>query len=76
MTAEELHVMGRRWGAARKLTGLTQVQAAEVLGVTQSTLSQYERGETEPKASVAWHAAKLYGVGMGWLMGFTDDMSV
>lgn len=76
MTPDELRIMGRRWKGAREIAGYTQVDSAELLGVSQSAVSQYERGETEPKASVAYNAARLFNVSMAWLLGFSDDMRV
>lgn len=47
---EELH---RLWGEnierGRKVLGLTQVQLADLLKVTQQTVSSWENGESAPR---------------------------
>ena len=47
--------------AARINAGYTLVQVAGIIGRTPSTLSGWERGETEPKVSEAMKLAELYG---------------
>lgn len=44
----------------RVKAGLTQKEAAEKLGIQVPRLSSYERGITEPKASVVARMIKLY----------------
>ena len=73
MTEEELALMGRRWRQRRRELDLTQVEVAEAIGVTQSALSQYEKGRTEPKATVAIKASRLLDVDLLWLMGLEDE---
>ena len=46
--------------------------AAE-LHINQSSISQYEKGQVEPKATVAIKAARLLEVDLLWLMGLDDD---
>lgn len=46
---------------ARKAAGLTQAKAAELLGVTDATISQWENGETKPKTSRLAKVAEIYG---------------
>jgi transcriptional regulator with XRE-family HTH domain len=44
----------------RRAMGLTQVQAAARLGVSQPYLSQLERGQRKTTPRLAWRAARLY----------------
>ena len=46
---------------ARKAAGLTQMQAAKLLGVTDATISQWENGETRPKTNRLSKVAEIYG---------------
>lgn len=46
---------------ARKAAGLTQAQAAKLLGITDATISQWENGETKPKTSRLAKVAEIYG---------------
>lgn len=48
--------------AARVNVGLTQVQAAEKLGVSLSTLQNYEKGKTYPNQKIIDAIEKLYKV--------------
>ena len=47
--------------AARVSAGLTQRDAAKMLGVTQASLCRWERGEREPRLSVFLRLCELYG---------------
>ena len=47
--------------AARINAGYTLVEVGEIIGRTASTISGWERGETEPKVSEAMKLAELYG---------------
>ena len=52
--------LGQRIRAARQAKGYSQLQAADVLGVHQTTLSSWERGRTEPtRGDVVRMASKL-----------------
>ena len=42
-------VKGLKIGDLRKAVGMTQVKLAEILGVSQSTVAQWESGEVMPK---------------------------
>lgn len=46
---------------ARKAAKLTQAQAADLIGVTDATISQWENGETRPKTSRLAKVAEVYG---------------
>lgn len=62
---------------ARKKAGyFTQAKAAKELGITVTTLSNYETGKTSPKHDTAIKMAKLYGVSIDKLDFSTDKCSV
>jgi len=46
--------------AARVNAGLSQKQAAEMLGVSRSTLQNHENGRTKPSVPLANRMAQLY----------------
>lgn len=48
--------------SARAYADMTLQEAAEKLGVSYSTLRNWEMGKTEPKASVISQLSALYGV--------------
>ena len=53
-------MIAREWKDGRELAGLTQVEAARSLRVSQPYLSQLETGLRVASAALARKAAKLY----------------
>jgi len=53
----------------RKRRGLTREQLADALSVHANTISAWERGETEPKASQAIQLAQFFDVDIEYLLG-------
>lgn len=47
--------------ACRKEAGLTQMQVAKALGVSDAAVCQWEKGETMPNGKRLPEIAKLYG---------------
>lgn len=45
----------------RRRAGLTQIQAAIAIGVTQGTISQWESGQTYPARDKVVIVAQVYG---------------
>ena len=48
--------------AARVSKGLTQKEAAKLIGVTVDTLANYEKGRTYPDIPILKKIEKVYGV--------------
>lgn len=48
--------------SARVNKGLTQAKAAEIIGVTADTLSNYERGKSYPDVPIIKKIESAYGV--------------
>ena len=55
--------------AARAIKGITQENAATIIGVATSTLSKWENGETEPTASQVQKMSIIYGISADKLLG-------
>lgn len=53
---------GERILAARRAAELTQVQVAELSGISQSKLSKYERGEKSPQLETVKRIGDAIGV--------------
>jgi len=53
---------GEEWAGGRKNSGLTQVAAAKILGITQPYLSQLENGARMAGKELATRAATVYGL--------------
>jgi len=52
----------------REDSGLTQAELADELGVTEQTISAYERGHRLPKKQTLREIADLFGVSEEYLM--------
>lgn len=48
--------------SARVNKGLTQVKAAELIGITPDTLSNYERGKSYPDVPIIQRMEQVYGM--------------
>jgi len=67
---------GQRLKRLRKERGLTQVEIAERLGLTQSLLSKYERDEFRLNADLIVRLGQLLGVSADELLGMAPPKSV
>ena len=67
----DLAAVGER---IRQLRGFKMQQAefARMLGVSQSQLSKYERGETEPSLDVLVKLSQRFGKTLDWLILGTE----
>ena len=63
--------LGNRIAQRRKESHITQVQLAEALGVSQSTMNAYELGQRRVPVSALPTLAKSLGVGVDDLLGET-----
>lgn len=61
--------LGARIAESRKENKLTQVQLAEVLGISQQTLAHYEVGRLRVPASMLPTLAQIFGVSVDDLLG-------
>jgi transcriptional regulator with XRE-family HTH domain len=64
--------LGERITHLRKARGITQVQLAETLGVSQQTVQAYEVGRRRIQVSTLPVVAKLFGVSLEELFGEAD----
>lgn len=72
MTPEDeafFRAFGQRMSEARKTQGVTQVQLAEMLGMSQQTIANYEGGQLRVVASMVHNLAEAIGVSVIELMG-------
>lgn len=61
--------MGQRIAAARNVTGMNQQAFAQVMGVTQPTVSQWEAGKTAPRTPYEWiNLANALKVDLDWII--------
>jgi len=64
---------GDRLRAARKIRGLTQVQLAERLGITQKSYQRMETGVHDLKMSTIYDLCKALEISSDWLIGLNID---
>lgn len=64
---------GKHFRAARMAAGLKQTTAARLLGVTQSTISQYENDRVAPTLDTVVRMASVYGCSIDRLCGLEAD---
>ena len=74
--------MKNKFRTARQLKKLKAIEAAELLGISQPTLSAWETGNKAPSVEGVEKMADLYGVTTDFLLGrsesghYFDDMTV
>lgn len=61
--------LGQRLAELRKLRGITQVELAKELGLTQALISQYENDEVRLHGELILKLAKMLGVTCDELLG-------
>ena len=57
----------------RKVKGVTQEQIAEVLGISVTAVSKWERNETYPDITLLFPLAHYFGVTLDELMGYDEE---
>ncbi|OAS19286.1 helix-turn-helix domain-containing protein [Paenibacillus oryzisoli] len=62
-----MDTLGSRLKEAREKKRLTQVQVAEKLGISNGTLSGYERNYRDPDTSTLSELSKIYEVSIDYL---------
>lgn len=68
-------MIGKRIKEARKAAGVVQAALADAIGVTQSTVSLWEMGETSPTAENSAAAAVFLHVSFEWLATGRGEMT-
>lgn len=65
--------LGKRIRETRIRRGLTQLQLAEKLGMTEANLSNYERDKIDPPSERLNQIAEILDVTTDYLLGRTND---
>lgn len=66
-------VLGVRIKELRECTGLTQLELAKHLNVSNSALSQYESGQRIPSDDIKIKIAEFFNVSVDYLLGFSNN---
>lgn len=65
---------GLRMRKARERWGLSQIEAANKLGISSAVLSNYERNKREPDVKMLKKIAEIYDISVDYLLGITDEL--
>lgn len=65
--------MQNRIREIRKSKNMTMKQLGEVIGVAESTISQYETGKRQPDNEALWKLGEYLGVTVGYLLGVEEE---
>lgn len=68
-----MSILAKRLRKARDKAGYKQIEAAKKLGISNGTLSGYERDYRDPDTQTLHNMANLYDVSVDWLVGKSDD---
>ena len=63
---------GERLRELRIENGLTQLQLAQILGISKSNISKYEAGNVEPNLDIITNVAIQFCVSTDYLLGLSD----
>ena len=74
MKCQKVRQMARQFKLARQFKNIKAVEAAELLGVSQPTLSAWETGRKSPSVDSLEKMADLYGVTTDFLLGRTKQL--
>lgn len=62
-------LLGENLRALRKQRKLTTIELGEIFGVTNATISKYEKGERKPTPEMLANLADYFGVTIDYLLG-------
>lgn len=65
-------IFSQRLRQLRKESGLTQVELAQKLNLTQQSYTRYEYGTGEPSLETLVRLAEIFEVSTDYLLGITD----
>ena len=68
-----MSVLSDRLKKARERAGLKQIEACKKIGISNGTLSGYERDYRDPDTKTLEKMAEVYDVSVDWLLGLTDN---
>ncbi len=72
-TNQETNTLGAKIRAARRTAGLSQGTLAELMGIRQSSISQWERGHTRPSLEHLVPLATALGTSLDELLDMASQ---
>lgn len=67
-----MNIIGENIRKLRKMSGLTQIEFAKQIGISQGTLSDIEQGNCNPSVDTVLSIHKRYEVTLDWLLKGTE----
>lgn len=64
-----VETFAQKLAQARKDSGYSQRQVADILEISKSTIASYETGRTQPDIETLGRLADFYEVSIDWLIG-------
>ena len=68
-------MFSERLKASRKEVGLTQVELAKILKVSNGTIGMWETGKREPKLETMVHLSNTLNTSVDYLLGLSENAS-
>jgi transcriptional regulator with XRE-family HTH domain len=68
-------MFSERLKTSRKEVGLTQVELAEILKVSNGTVGMWETGKREPKLDAMAHLSRVLNKSVDYLLGLSENKS-
>ena len=68
-------MFSERLKASRKEVGLTQVELAKILEVSNGTIGMWETGKREPKLEIMGHLSRTLNKSVDYLLGHSENAS-
>ena len=65
----DINIMAQRLRELRRKAGMTQIEVAEKINVSQSSYAYYETAKKEPKIDTLQRLADLYQTSIDYLVG-------
>ncbi len=68
-----MKICGERLRALRKTLHYSQIKAADIFSIDQSSIARYEIGESDPPLELLVKIADYYNVSIDYILGRTDN---
>lgn len=67
-----MNILGKRIKSERERKGLSQIELAKLLNISNTTLSQYETGQRIPSDEIKIKLAEIFNCSVDYLLGLTN----
>lgn len=71
-----MDLVAERIRLRRSQLGLTQSDLSQLSGISQTQISKYELGQSQPTAPMLFQLARTMGTSVDWLIGFSDEIKI